>query len=183
MLRRMTFDSFRPRYGGLTTEQEAGLDAAFQAARNFANAPQGWLTLCGATGSGKTHLAVAIAGEQLKKGNQAMFASVPELMDRLRAAFEPDSGISYMRFMDAVKNAPLLILDDLGRERRSDWSREMVFQIIAHRDNLRLPTVITSQDNFTQDTGPVSSRIKDPEIGQVIPMQAPDYRTRGRSRA
>ncbi len=182
MLERMTFDTFRPRYGGLSDEQESGLVAAFQAARNFANAPQGWLTLHGVTGSGKTHLAVAIAGEQLKKGNPAMFAPVPELMDRLRDAFEPGSGISYMRFMDALKNAPLLILDDLGRERPSDWSREILFQIMAHRDNLRLPTIITSNNDYDKDTGPISSRIKDPAIGQMIPLGAPDYRTRGSRR-
>ena len=92
--------------------------AGYQAARNFANSPQGWLTLCGGTGSGKTHLAVAIAREQLLKGNPVMFASVPELMDRLRHAYEPDSGVSYMRLLEDVKNAPILILDDLGRERR-----------------------------------------------------------------
>ena len=181
MLERMSFDSFRPRYGGLSSEGEAGLVAAFQAARNFASAPQGWLTLCGGTGSGKTHLAVAIAREQLRKSSPVMFASVPELMDRLRHAYEPDSSISYMRLLDDIKNAPLLILDDLGRERRSDWAKEMVFQIMVHRDNLHLPTVITSKDDYSVDTGPISSRIKDPAIGSVVPLHAPDYRTRGRS--
>ena len=179
MLERMTFDSFRPRYGGLSAQSEAGLMAGYQAARNFANSPQGWLTLCGDTGSGKTHLAVAIAREQLLKGNPVMFASVPELMDRLRHAFEPDSSVSYMRLLEDVKNAPILILDDLGRERHSDWAQEMVFQILVHRDNLRLPTVITSKNDFSQGTGAISSRVMDPAIGSVIPLQAPDYRTRG----
>ena len=179
MLERMTFDSFRPGYGGLSPQSEAGLMAGYQAARNFANSPQGWLTLCGGTGSGKTHLAVAIAREQLMKGNQLMFASVPELMDRLRYAYEPDSGVSYMQLLEEIKNSPILILDDLGRERRSDWAQEMVFQILVHRDNLHLPTVITSKDDFSQDTGPISSRVKDPAIGSVVPLNAPDYRTRG----
>ena len=182
MLERMTFDSFRPSYGGLSTESEAGLMAGFEAARNFAADPQGWLTLCGGTGSGKTHLAVAIAREQLVKGAHLMFASVPELMDRLRHAYEPDSGVSYMQLLEEVKNSPILILDDLGRERRSDWAQEMVFQILVHRDNLQLPTVITSKDDFTQGTGPVSSRVKDPGIGSVVPLNAPDYRTRGSRR-
>ena len=78
-----------------------------------------------------------------------------------------------------LKRVDHLDTSDLGRERRSDWAQEMVFQILVHRDNLRLPTVITSKDDFSQGAGAISSRVMDPAIGSVIPLQAPDYRTRG----
>ena len=180
MLRQFSFSTFNL-YSDLSLQERDSLEGALTFARNYASEPQGWLTLYGSTGTGKTHLAVAIAGEQIKQGNPVTFAFVPELMDRLRHAFEPGSGISYMRLLEDVKNAPLLILDDLGRESDSTWSDAVLFQIIVHRHNLRLPTVTTCNEDLPNGTGPVGSRLRDPAIGFAFPLHLRDYRTRGRS--
>ncbi len=182
MLKRMSFDTFRHRYAGLSQESEATLTFALQAARNFAQVPQGWLTLYGDTGTGKTHLAVAIAGEQISQGHSVFFAFMPTLMGQLRYAYEPESDISYMRLLEHVLDAPLLILDAVGEERDSEWSKEIVLQIIRHRHNLRLPTVFTCNADITRRRGPLGSRMQDPSIGSIIPMHAPDYLTRGSNR-
>lgn len=176
MLRRMTFDTFNPGGNNPTAAQRASLDAALRAARNFAADPDGWLTLFGETGVGKTHLAVAIAERRLADGAPVFFAFVPDLLDHLRAAFVPDSRIRYDSIFDEVKNTPLLILDDLGQERSSSWSDEKLYQIIVHRHNSRLPTVITSMQDFTEQVGPIGSRIRDPSVAQLIRIDAPDYR-------
>ena len=179
MLELMTFENFDVRGNNPNANQRTSLEAAYASARTFADNPDGWLTLSGATGVGKTHLAVAIAGEQITAGRPVVFWFVPELMDYLRYTFNPESPVAYDRVFEEVKGAPLLILDDLGRERGSPWAVEKLYQIVVHRHNARLPTVITSGMDFKDDLDPITSRVQDGDISQVVPVDAPDYRNKG----
>ena len=180
MLQRMTFESFDARGNNPSANQRASLEAAHKAAKNFAADPDGWLTFFGDTGVGKTHLAVAIAVEQIKAGRPAFFAFVPELLEHLRDRYSPESTLSYDRLFEQVKNIPLLILDDFGKERSTPWAVEKLYQIIVHRHNSRLPTVITSMAHFTDEHDPISSRLRDPFVNQPVEIDAPDYRNRAR---
>lgn len=178
MRQRMTFDTFDVRGNNPTAGQRNSLEFALGAARNFASDPDGWLTLFGKTGVGKTHLAVAIGNECLRKGRQMFFAIVPDLLDYLRSAYAPNSPTRYDTIFDEITNTPLLILDDLGRENSSPWAQEKLYQIIVHRHNSRLPTVITSMLDFTEQSGPIGSRIRDASLVQLIRIDAPDWRIR-----
>jgi DNA replication protein DnaC len=180
MLQRMTFETFDARGNNPNAGQRASLEAALSAAKNFAADPDGWLTLSGNTGVGKTHLAVAIAAERLATGAPVMFAFVPELMDYLRYTFGPESPVTYDRVFEQVKNTTLLILDDLGKEQSSKWAVEKLYQIIVHRHNARLPTVITSMMEFSDDLDPITSRVQDPSVSQLIRLEVPDYRNKQR---
>ena len=80
--------------------------------------------------------------------------------------------------LEDVKTTPLLILDDLGQEHSSPWAQEKLYQIFVHRHNNRLPTVITSMLEFTDQSGPVGSRIRDATLGRLVHIEAPDYRIR-----
>ena len=162
--------------------QRTSLEAAYEFARNYAADPDGWLTMFGETGVGKTHLAVAIAAEQIEKGRSVFFFFVPELLDYLRHSFNPDSKLTYDNLFEEVKTAPLLILDDLGQEHSSPWANEKLYQIIVHRHNARLPTVVTSMIDFTRERGPVGSRVQDHMVGEMIRIDATDYRNRDRRR-
>ena len=182
LLRRMTFETFDVRSNNPSAGERASLEAAYQAAKVFAAEPDGWLTLFGDTGVGKTHLAVAIAAERTKAGQPVFFTFVPELLDYLRFTYSPESKVTHDHVLEEVKNTPLLILDDLGREQSTPWAVEKLYQIIVHRHNTRAPTVITSEIDFTADPTPISSRILDMRVGESIRIDAPDYRNVGRNR-
>ncbi|MEE8386375.1 MAG: ATP-binding protein [Dehalococcoidia bacterium] len=159
---------------------ERGMESlriALEGARKFADAPETWLVFLGVPGCGKTHLAAAIANQQLGAGRPVFFAVVPDLLDHLRSTFSPESKVTYDSIFEAVKTAPLLILDDLGTESGTPWAQEKLYQILNYRYNSQLPTVITVAGFLEGIEGRLSSRLTDPKLSNVIPISAPDYRS------
>ncbi len=102
------------------------------------------LYFCGGVGTGKTHLAVAVMNELIRRKRiPSLFVTVPELLDNLRETYNKP-GRNLDEWMDAVQNAEFLVLDDLGSERTTEWVRERIFVIVNHRYREALPTVFTS---------------------------------------
>ncbi|TES81603.1 MAG: AAA family ATPase, partial [Dehalococcoidia bacterium] len=135
------------------------------------------LVLQGVNGCGKTHLAAAIANHRFKEGKPVKFVVVPDLLDHLRSTFSPQSPVTYDQVFEEVENAPLLILDDLGKQSTTPWAEEKLYQIINHRYNHQLPTVFTTNCSLDEINSPISSRFADPKISVVWNINAPDYRT------
>jgi DNA replication protein DnaC len=177
LLQNMTFDNFDWKRANLPPEQRENLKKAFDTALDFAKVPEGWLVFLGVNGCGKTHLAAAIANYRLKEGKLAKFVVVPDLLDHLRSTFSPESPVSYDQLFEEVKNAPLLILDDLGKQSTTPWAEEKLYQVINYRYNHQLPTVVTTNCSLDEIDSPISSRLADPKIGVVWNINAPDYRT------
>jgi len=187
MLQRMTFSTFDLRGGrNATREDRESLERAKQAAQTFAAEPEGWLLFTGPRGCGKTHLAVAIAGEVLGRRRPVFFAFVPSLLDHLRSTFSPESTIAYDELFEQVKTVPLLVLDDLGAEHSTSWAEEKLYQIVVHRHEARLPTVISSAGNIEnlEEWRPrIGSRLLDAEVVDWEPITAPNYRDQRRDRS
>ena len=180
MLEEMTLDSFRlGRDVRGTAQEKETLKFAFEKARSYAESPKGWLLFTGQPGCGKTHLTVGIINERLKRGEPSFFAFVPALLDYLRATFRPDSMTGYDETFEQVKTAPFLALDDLGAENSTPWAEEKLYQIIVHRHNAALPTVITANYlslKALEEAKPrIRSRLGDPLV-EWAPIQMPDYR-------
>ena len=112
--------------------------------RDFAEAPEGWLVILGPHGSGKTILAAAAANRCIDRGHVVFFSHVPDLLDHLRATFSPTSDIAYSELFEQVKSTPILVLDGLGSHSTTPWAEEKLGQIINHRYNAALPTVVTT---------------------------------------
>jgi DNA replication protein DnaC len=152
------------------------LESAFDAARKFAEKPKGWLVLIGPYGCGKTHLAAAIANFRLSGGHPAMFVVVPDLLDHLRATFNPSSDVSYDRRSEEVRSAPLLVLDDLGTQAMTPWVREKLYQLFNERYNAALPTVITTSDTLEEVDPRLRSRMGDRRLCVIKGITVPSYR-------
>jgi DNA replication protein DnaC len=145
-------------------------------AQRYAENPEGWLILFGKYGCGKTHLAAAIANRAIERGQPVLFVVVPDLLDYLRAAFAPNSPTTYDERFDQVRNAPLLILDDLGTQSSTAWAQEKLFQILNYRYNARMPTVITSNHRLEEIDLRIRSRMVDTDVATVLTITAPDFR-------
>ena len=89
-------------------EESKSLQKALKAAHSFAEKPRGWLVFLGGYGSGKTHLAAAIANYRAGLGDPPLFVMVPDLLDHLRATFSPNSSATFDRRFDEIRTAPLL---------------------------------------------------------------------------
>lgn len=151
---------------------------AYTAARRFARSPNGWLVLVGPHGAGKTHLAVAIAHERTARGEAIAVLSVVDLLDGLRAAIGA-GGAQYAEKAAAAREVPLLVLDDLGEESPSAWTREQLFALLNHRWARRLPTVVvTSREPAALDAA-LRARLMDPDIAVTVRLETPFRRGDG----
>jgi DNA replication protein DnaC len=163
----MTFDTFMV---------DAPQRTAFNRAQQFAMHPDGWLVIMGGYGTGKTHLAAAIGNYRLSIGEPALFMVVPDLLDHLRSAYAPGSEAGYDELFEGVRQAPLLILDDLGTQISTQWAQEKLYQLFNHRYTFRLPTVITTNNSLDEIGGRLASRMSDPQISYCVTIDATDFR-------
>jgi DNA replication protein DnaC len=176
---RQTFGNFSLRKNEkLPTENVRDLKNAFEIAREFAETPKGWLVFTGPYGCGKTHLAAAIGNYQAGIGFPPLMVSIPDLLDHLRATFSPNSTVSLDRRFEEIKNARLLILDDLGTQSATPWAKEKLYQLFNYRYNAELPTVITTSSTPDELDPRLYSRMQDERLCTVIVIPVPPYRSK-----
>jgi len=177
LLENKTFATFDLRSGeGLPAEHLKSLEKAFNETREFAENPQGWLVLTGPFGSGKTHLAAAIANFRADQGKSTIFVVVPDLFDHLRSTFGPKSTVSLDYRFEEIRTAPVLILDDLGTQNVTPWVREKLYQLFNYRYDAELPTVITTVEFRDEMDARILSRMMDSRLCKICPITAPSYR-------
>lgn len=161
-LTRSTFAAFRA---------EGRVVAAVEAARAFAAEPAGWLTFAGPSGTGKTHLAAAIANHRIGLGQPAVFMVVADMLDHLRSGYDagPDE-LGFDQVFEHIRTAPLLLLDDIDMTTSTPWAKEKLFQIINHRFNAELPTVFTTSQPLSAMDERLATRLRDPRMAQMLEL-------------
>ena len=148
------------------------------------------LFITGACGSGKTHLAVALMnewfadkifldGDYLKYG-QAFFLSAIELYLEIKQSWGDDTGESETRILDKYSRQGLLVIDDLGAEKISDWSRQVLYLLIDRRYRNMQQTIITSNLTHSQIAEHLDDRIASRlcEMGITIDLKNKDWRVK-----
>ncbi len=105
------------------------------------------LILVGNNGVGKTHLACSIANKLIENGTPVIYGTLINLLAELRNSYDIDNNISEMEIIKLYENVDLLIIDDLGKEKPSEWGLEKLFTIVNNRYENNLPVIITTNYN------------------------------------
>jgi len=113
-------------------------------ARDFPSDSPPGLLFIGEPGAGKTHLAVGVMKQLLEKGHECLFFDYQNLLDRIRSGYNAASGASDKEAYRAALDAPVLLLDDLGAHRVTEWVEDTVTSIITYRCNHRKPLIATT---------------------------------------
>jgi DNA replication protein DnaC len=143
------------------------------------------LLITGPVGVGKTHLAVAILAELIDaRGMTGVFCDFTDLLDRIQASYGR-SDESSDDILDPYRAAELLVLDELGARRPTDWARDMLYGLLNTRYNRKRVTIVTTNFGDTPEKPggetlelrvgtAVRSRLA--EMCQLLVLVGPDYR-------
>lgn len=126
------------------------------------------LLLYGAPSTGKTFYAACIANELMEKGYPVLMTNFSRVLNVLQSTFDKQA------YIDSMNRFPLLILDDLGIERESSYTREQVYNIIDSRYRVGLPLIVTTNLSITEikDNNDIEkARIYERIIERCIPIE------------
>jgi|GEM_PF-476008 DNA replication protein DnaC len=142
------------------------------------------LILSGGVGCGKTHLAVGIAKLAGALGYTVLFVNVPAWFQELREAYAANDSTRERDRLDEMRRADILILDDLGSEKPSDWARERLYLIVDYRTLTRRATFATTNRPLEELELAIGERVMSRLYGDAlaITLAGEDYRQVERER-
>ncbi len=181
-----TIDSF-----SVTAENKRSFEVATDYIKNFREYfTQGkGLYLEGPCGTGKTHLAIAIALAIINTGVPVICKTSIDILGDIKRCYERNSEVTEEEVLEAYKTVDLLIIDDLGKEQVTEWSVPVLYSILNERYEALLPTIITTNYNTTALAGKLSAKgdtetataiiSRFVESSKRVTMSWADYRRKG----
>jgi len=129
-------------------------------AREFPFVPKPGLLFIGPTGTGKTHLAVAVLRKLMTRGFEGRFYDYINLLERIRSGYDAEASAGDRETYRDCLEAPVLLLDDLGSHRVMGWIEDTLTSIVTHRCNHQKALVATTN-------------LADPDAGDTLVERAP----------
>lgn len=181
-----TIDSF-----SVTAENKRSFEVATDYIKNFREYfTQGkGLYLEGPCGTGKTHLAIAIALAIINTGVPVICKTSIDILGDIKRCYERNSEVTEEEVLEAYKSVDLLIIDDLGKEQTTEWSVPVLYSILNERYEALLPTIITTNYNTTALAEKLSAKgdaetataiiSRFVESSKRVTMSWADYRRKG----
>lgn len=126
-----------------TTNEAAAYDAAVRFGEQILQGERPSLYIAGPIGTGKTMLASCLSLDLIRRGRSVRWSNVGDLLRSLRASFN-SRDVSEEDIIDRYVSAPILVLDDLGKERPTEWAAEQLFAIFNRRYDYNKPTIVTT---------------------------------------
>lgn len=174
-------------FSTFVTYDNEKLQRAFRKAGEFAAtfpAVDKGLLFIGPSGIGKTHIAVSVLREVVLKGIRGVYYDTRTLLSTIRSTYNPVTRASEAEVLDEVMGAELLVLDDLGAERLTDWLEETMHLVVNTRYNERRPTLFTTnyEDVSEQEMDSLCVRVgyrllsRLREMCEFLEYDGPDYR-------
>lgn len=138
--RNATFENFNPK------DNQKALESAKAFVMSFPS--EKGLLLTGPVGTGKTHLAAAIANSLLNKLYSVYFGNVVDILSFIKSTYNKDSDISEREAINIMtEKVDLFIIDDLGKEDNKEYAATMLYQLINKVYENEKPIVITTNYN------------------------------------
>jgi len=179
-LERCTFDSFSLDYYATAPDSATGvvprgnmervLDYCRKYAANFAPHAKS-LLFTGPTGIGKTHLSLAIAGAVLGQGHTVIYGSAQNLLSRLYRERFARFGEQSDETERALLECDLLILDDLGAEHSTEFTRSCIYNIVNTRMMASKPVIISTNFSTAQLNGEYGERVTSRVLGNYTVLR------------
>lgn len=181
---RCTLSNYKPVMGNAL--QLRAFNHAYRLVESYPGDGRG-LLLMGSCGVGKTHLAVAVLRDLLDNGVRGLFYDFSALLKAIQASYNPNTHTSELEILAPVFDAEVLVLDELGASKPTEWVLDTMLQIIRARYNDRRLTIFTS--NYLDERGGTERETLEDRIGvrlrsrlyqmcQTILIDGEDYRRR-----
>jgi DNA replication protein DnaC len=169
----LTGPELRCSFGDYWTQRHG--DAPLIAAKDVVR-ENGWLTLAGGYGRGKTYLLMAITNEAVRRGMKAVYVGMERLLEHLRVAFKPGVEVEYDAMWETIVSADVLCLDEIEKYNPTPWAETRVKELLddRYRAFTSQSTVLATND-LAECPGWLKSRMMDGRF-RVVQIQGVDVR-------
>jgi DNA replication protein DnaC len=150
--------------------QSLGQERAKSMSQNFASDypliqedfPEGGLLFSGPSGTGKTHLGVSVTKALLKKGLRCLFVDFHDLLAEIRGSYDELSQTSELMILRPILTSEVLMLDDIGSQRMTEWMMDTVFHIVNLRYQQKKMLICTTNLPIDRQSRKAVRNVSDP---------------------